>query len=114
MLELTNVTFKDAGHLRHIIDKIVSNVGRRVDESSPMCDARLDDGSRVNVVIPPLAIDGPIMSIRRFGRIPIGVDQLHSTRALTPPMMDLMKSAVRARLNIIVSGGTGAGKTTLL
>jgi pilus assembly protein CpaF len=79
-----------------------------------MCDARLDDGSRVNVVIPPLAIDGPIMSIRRFGRIPIGVDQLLSTRALTPPMMDLMKSAVRARLNIIVSGGTGAGKTTLL
>jgi pilus assembly protein CpaF len=114
MLELTNVVFKDAAHLRHIIDKIVSNVGRRIDESSPMCDARLDDGSRVNVVIPPLAIDGPIMSIRRFGRIPIGVDQLLNTRALTPPMMDLMKSAVRARLNIIVSGGTGAGKTTLL
>jgi pilus assembly protein CpaF len=73
LLELTNVVFKDSAHLRHIIDKIVSNVGRRVDESSPMCDARLDDGSRVNVVIPPLAIDGPIMSIRRFGRTPIGV-----------------------------------------
>src|SRR5258706_15040770 len=114
MLELTNVVFKDAGHLRHIIDKIVSNVGRRVDESSPMCDARLEDGSRVNVVIPPLAIDGPIMSIRRFGRIPIGAEQLLSTRAITPPMMELLKSAVRARLNIIVSGGTGAGKTTLL
>jgi pilus assembly protein CpaF len=114
MLELTSVVFKDAAHLRHIIDKIVSNVGRRIDESSPMCDARLDDGSRVNVVIPPLAIDGPIMSIRRFGRTPIGVEQLLSNRALTPPMMDLLKSAVKARLNIIVSGGTGAGKTTLL
>jgi pilus assembly protein CpaF len=114
MLELTNVVFKDASHLRHIIDKIVSNVGRRVDESSPMCDARLEDGSRVNVVIPPLAIDGPILSIRRFGRIPIGAEQLLSTRAITPPMMELLKSAVKARLNIIVSGGTGAGKTTLL
>src|SRR5258708_31321265 len=76
MLELTSVVFKDAAHLRHIIDKIVSNVGRRVDESSPMCDARLDDGSRVNVVIPPLAIDGPIMSIRRFGRTPIRAEHL--------------------------------------
>src|SRR5712672_3308395 len=114
MLELTNVVFKDASHLRHIIDKIVSNVGRRVDESSPMCDARLEDGSRVNVVIPPLAVDGPVMSIRRFGRIPIGVDQLLAKRALTLPMMELLKSAVRARLNIIISGGTGAGKTTLL
>jgi len=92
----------------------VSNVGRRVDESSPMCDARLEDGSRVNVVIPPLALDGPIMSIRRFGRIPIGAEQLLATRTITPPMMDLLKSSVKARLNIIVSGGTGAGKTTLL
>jgi pilus assembly protein CpaF len=100
--------------LRHIIDKIVSNVGRRVDESSPTCDARLDDGSRVNVVIPPLAIDGPILSIRRFGRTPIGVEQLLAKRAITPPMMELLKSAVKARLNIVVSGGTGAGKTTLL
>ncbi len=114
MLELTNVVFKDSAHLRHIIDKIVSNVGRRVDESSPMCDARLEDGSRVNVVIPPLAIDGPIMSIRRFGRAPIGVDQLLSSRALTNPMLELLRAAVRARLNIVISGGTGAGKTTLL
>ena len=114
LLELTNVVFKDAVHLRHIIDKIVSNVGRRIDESSPMCDARLDDGSRVNVVIPPLAVDGPIMSIRRFGRDAIGVEQLLSKRAITPAMMELLKSAVKARLNIIVSGGTGAGKTTLL
>ena len=114
ILELTNVVFKDAAHLRHIIDKIVSNVGRRVDESSPMCDARLDDGSRVNVVIPPLAIDGPILSIRRFGRIPIGVEQLLAKRSITSPMLELLKGAVKARLNIIVSGGTGAGKTTLL
>src|SRR3954466_10510416 len=114
ILELTNVVFKDASHLRHIIDKIVSNVGRRVDESSPMCDARLDDGSRVNVVIPPLAVDGPIMSIRRFGRTPIGVEQLLNTRTLTPPMLELLRGAVKSRLNIVVSGGTGAGKTTLL
>jgi len=114
LLELTNVVFKDAQHLRHIIDKIVSNVGRRIDESSPMCDARLDDGSRVNIVIPPLAIDGPVMSIRRFGREAIGVEQLLSKRALTSPMLELLKSAVKARLNIVVSGGTGAGKTTLL
>lgn len=114
LLELTTVVFKDAAHLRHIIDKIVSAVGRRVDESSPMCDARLEDGSRVNVVIPPLAIDGPILSIRRFGRTPIGVEQLLSSRTLTPPMLDLLKGAVKARLNIVVSGGTGAGKTTML
>jgi pilus assembly protein CpaF len=114
MLELTSVAFKDAAHLRHIIDKIVSNVGRRVDESSPMCDARLDDGSRVNVVIPPLAIDGPIMSVRRFGRTPIGVEQMLAKQAITAPMLELLKSAVKARLNIVVSGGTGAGKTTLL
>ena len=114
LLELTNVTFKDAAHLRHIIDKIVSNVGRRIDESSPMCDARLEDGSRVNVVIPPLAVDGSILSIRRFGRVPIGVDRLLALRTITSPMMDLLQGAVRARLNIIVSGGTGAGKTTLL
>jgi pilus assembly protein CpaF len=89
-------------------------VGRRVDESSPMCDARLDDGSRVNVVIPPLTIDGPVMSIRRFGRTPIAAEQLLATKTLTPPMLELLKNAVRARLNIVVSGGTGAGKTTLL
>lgn len=114
LLELTNVVFKDSAHLRHIIDKIVSNVGRRVDESSPMCDARLDDGSRVNVVIPPLAIDGPIMSIRRFGRTPIGVEQLLASRALAAPILELLKAAVKARLNLVISGGTGAGKTTLL
>lgn len=114
VLELTDVAFKDAAHLRHIIDKIVSNVGRRVDESSPMCDARLEDGSRVNVVIPPLAVDGPILSIRRFGRTPVSIDQMLSKRSITPPMLDLLKGAVKARLNIIVSGGTGAGKTTLL
>ncbi|HEX2330606.1 MAG TPA: CpaF family protein [Candidatus Angelobacter sp.] len=114
MLELTNVVFKDAAHLRHIIDKIVSRVGRRVDESSPMCDARLEDGSRVNVVIPPLAIDGPIMSIRRFGKVPIGVDQLLSFRTITPAMLEFLKAAVRSRHNIVISGGTGSGKTTLL
>jgi pilus assembly protein CpaF len=114
MLELTSVVFKDAAHLRHIIDKIVSNVGRRVDESSPMCDARLEDGSRVNVVIPPLAIDGPIMSIRRFGRVPIGIEQLLAFRAITPEMLELLQAAVQARLNIVISGGTGSGKTTLL
>jgi pilus assembly protein CpaF len=114
LLELTNVVFKDSAHLRHIIDKIVSNVGRRVDESSPMCDARLDDGSRVNVVIPPLAIDGPVMSIRRFGRTPVGIEQLLASRALTPPILELLKAAVKARLNLVISGGTGAGKTTLL
>src|SRR5262249_10490145 len=94
----------------HIIDKIVSNVGRRVDESSPICDARLEDGSRVNVVIPPLSIDGPIMSIRRFGRTPIGVEQLIAGRALTNPMLELLRAAVKARLNLVISGGTGAGK----
>ncbi len=114
VLELTNVAFKDDAHLRHIIDKIVSQVGRRVDESSPMCDARLADGSRVNVIIPPLAVDGPILSIRRFGKIPIGTDQLIANRTVTPPIFDALKAAVRAKLNILISGGTGAGKTTLL
>jgi pilus assembly protein CpaF len=114
MLELTNVAFKDDAHLRHIIDKIVSQVGRRVDESSPMCDARLPDGSRVNVIIPPLAVDGPILSIRRFGKIPIGAEQLIAYRTVTSPIFDALKAAVRAKLNILISGGTGAGKTTLL
>jgi len=114
LLEKTNVFFKDEAHLRHIIDKIVSNVGRRVDESSPMCDARLPDGSRVNVIIPPLAVDGAVLSIRRFGKIPIGAEQLLSNRTVTAPIFDVLKGAVRAKLNIIVSGGTGAGKTTLL
>ena len=114
VLEKTKVIFKDEAHLTHIIDKIVSNVGRRVDESSPMCDARLPDGSRVNVIIPPLAVDGPILSIRRFGKIPIGAEQLLSNRTVTGPIFDVLNGAVRAKLNIVISGGTGAGKTTLL
>jgi len=114
VLELTNVVFKDDAHLRHIIDKIVSTVGRRVDESSPMCDARLLDGSRVNVIIPPLAVDGPILSIRRFGKIPIGTQQLIANRTVTSPIFEVLKGAIRAKLSTVVSGGTGAGKTTLL
>lgn len=114
LLEETRIMFKDDAHLMHIIDKIVSAVGRRVDESSPMVDARLPDGSRVNVVIPPLAIDGPHLSIRRFGHIPVSENDLLANETLTPPMLELLKSAVRARLNIVISGGTGAGKTTML
>jgi pilus assembly protein CpaF len=114
MLEETNIVFKDNAHLMHIIDKIVSAVGRRVDESSPMVDARLLDGSRINVVIPPLAVDGPHLSVRRFGQIPIAENDLVENRTLTLPMLELIKGAVRARLNIVISGGTGAGKTTML
>ncbi len=114
MLEKTSVVFKDNAHLMHIIDKIVSAVGRRIDESSPMVDARLKDGSRVNIIIPPLAVDGPILSIRRFGSVPLGPADLLRNRALTPQMLEVLKGAVRARMNIVVSGGTGAGKTTLL
>ena len=114
LLEKTNIVFKDNKHLMHIIDKIVSAVGRRVDESSPMVDARLADGSRVNVIIPPLAIDGPILSIRRFGRTPLGAEDLLRTQMLTRPMLDVLALAVKGRLNIVVSGGTGSGKTTLL
>jgi pilus assembly protein CpaF len=114
VLEKTSVVFTDNKHLMHIIDKIVSAVGRRVDESSPMVDARLADGSRVNVVIPPLAVDGPILSIRRFGSTPLTAEDLLRNKMLTPPMMEVLQGAVRARLNIVVSGGTGAGKTTLL
>ena len=114
VLEETNVRFKDDAHLSHIIDKIVSAVGRRVDESSPMVDARLADGSRINVVIPPLAVDGPHLSIRRFGHIPITEDDLLASKTLTPPILELIRGAVQARLNIVISGGTGSGKTTLL
>ena len=114
VLEKTSVVFTDNRHLMHIIDKIVSAVGRRVDESSPMVDARLADGSRVNVVIPPLAVDGPILSIRRFGSTPLTAEDLLRNLMLTPPMMEVLKGAVQARLNIVVSGGTGCGKTTLL
>ncbi len=114
VIEKTTVVFRDNAHLMHIIDKIVSAVGRRIDESSPMVDARLLDGSRVNIVIPPLAVDGPILSIRRFGSSPLTADDLMRHRALTPQMLEILKGAVKARLNIVVSGGTGAGKTTLL
>ncbi len=114
VLEETRIMFKDNAHLMHIIDKIVSAVGRRVDESSPMVDARLADGSRVNVIIPPLAIDGPHLSIRRFGHVPISEQDVLANETLTEPMLELLKGAVKSRLNIVVSGGTGAGKTTLL
>ena len=114
VLHRTNVTFKDNKHLLQIIDKIVSAVGRRVDESTPMVDARLKDGSRVNAIIPPLAIDGPILSIRRFGSSPLTAEKLVQNKALTNPMLDMLRAAVQARLNIVISGGTGAGKTTLL
>jgi pilus assembly protein CpaF len=114
VIEKTNVVFKDNAHLMHIIDKIVSAVGRRIDESSPMVDARLLDGSRVNIVIPPLAVDGPLLSIRRFGSKPLKAEDLLRFQALTPQMLKMLEGAVKARLNIIVSGGTGAGKTTLL
>jgi pilus assembly protein CpaF len=114
LLEKTDVVFKDEAHLMHIIEKIVSAVGRRVDESSPMVDARLADGSRVNVIIPPLAVDGPALSIRRFGHVPLDMNDLLANQTMTPQMMELLRAAVQARLNIVISGGTGAGKTTLL
>lgn len=114
VLEETTVVFQDNKHLMQIIDKIVSAVGRRVDESSPMVDARLKDGSRVNVIIPPLAIDGPILSIRKFGAKPLVVDDLLRNKSLTRPMLNMLQGCIEARLNIIISGGTGSGKTTLL
>jgi pilus assembly protein CpaF len=113
-LELTGLSFKDNTHLMQIIERIVSRVGRRVDESSPMVDARLTDGSRVNAIIPPLAIDGPCLSIRRFGRDPITARQMIENQTLTESMLELLSAMVKGRLNILVSGGTGAGKTTLL
>ena len=114
LLEKTNVVFKDDAHLMQIIERIVSAVGRRVDESSPMVDARLTDGSRVNCIIPPLAIDGPCLSIRRFGHVPLQADDLLANHTLTPQMLELLKGAIKARLNIVISGGTGSGKTTML
>jgi pilus assembly protein CpaF len=114
VLELTSVTFRDDAHLLRIIDKIVSQVGRRIDESTPMVDARLADGSRVNAIIPPLAVDGPLLSIRRFSTDKLMPADLVERKTLTPGMMELLEAAVRARLNIVISGGTGAGKTTLL
>ncbi len=113
-LEKTDVKFRDSEHLMQIIDRIVSKVGRRVDETSPMVDARLPDGSRVNAIIPPLALDGPTMSIRRFGTNPLKLEDLLNYKAFTPEMAMLMEAAIKARLNIIISGGTGCGKTTLL
>ena len=114
VLELTSVVFKDDRHLLRIIERIVSAVGRRIDESSPMVDARLADGSRVNAIIPPIALDGPCVSIRRFRTERLGPQDLVERGALTQPMLDFLKIAVGSRLNVIVSGGTGAGKTTLL
>ncbi len=113
-LEKTVARFRDNAHLMRIIDKIVSAVGRRVDESSPLVDARLADGSRVNVIIPPLALDGPVMSIRRFGTDPLRVEDLIENGALTPEIVELLRGIVACRLNVLISGGTGAGKTTLL
>jgi pilus assembly protein CpaF len=113
-LELTQVRFNDDAHLMKIIDKIVSRVGRRVDESSPMVDARLPDGSRVNAIIPPLALDGPILSIRRFSATPLTMEQLISYKTLVPEMARLLEGLSKAKVNILISGGTGSGKTTML
>jgi pilus assembly protein CpaF len=113
-IEPTGLSFKDNQHLMQIIDRIVSRVGRRVDESSPMVDARLADGSRVNAIIPPLAIDGACLSIRRFGRDPITARNMIENKTLTEPMLELLSNMVKGRLNLLISGGTGAGKTTLL
>jgi len=113
-LELTDVSFHDNAHLMKIIEKIVSRVGRRVDESSPMVDARLPDGSRVNAIIPPLAVDGPLLSIRRFGATPLTVQNLLDYKSMTPPMIKVLEGMGIAKINILISGGTGSGKTTLL
>jgi pilus assembly protein CpaF len=113
-LELTEVTFLDNAHLMKIIEKIVSRVGRRVDESSPMVDARLPDGSRVNAIIPPLAVDGPLVSIRRFGSNPLTVQNLLDLNSMTPPMVKVLEALGAAKVNMLISGGTGSGKTTLL
>src|SRR5437773_1919900 len=114
MLERVEATFQDDRHLLRVIDRIVSAVGRRVDDSSPLVDARLADGSRVNAIIPPLAVDGPLLSIRRFPAERLKADDLVTLRALTRPMLDFLSHCVRARMNTLISGGTGAGKTTLL
>ena len=113
-LQRVDTVFRDDRHLLQIIDRIVSRVGRRVDESSPMVDARLPDGSRVNAIIPPLALDGPSMSIRRFGTGPVAANQLVQLKSISAEMMEVLSAAVRARLSILISGGTGAGKTTFL
>lgn len=108
------MTFYDDAHLMKVIEKIVSRVGRRIDESSPMVDARLPDGSRVNAIIPPSAVDGPLMSIRRFAVNPLQMSDLVASQSLTPPMAELLDALTRAKVNVLVSGGTGSGKTTLL
>jgi pilus assembly protein CpaF len=113
-LEITGLSFKDNQHLMQIIDRIVSRIGRRVDESSPMVDARLQDGSRVNAIIPPLALDGACLSIRRFGRDPVTARNMLDNKTLTEPMLELLSAMVKGRLNLLISGGTGAGKTTVL
>jgi pilus assembly protein CpaF len=113
-LELTSIAFRDDAHLRLIIDRIISRVGRRIDESTPLVDARLPDGSRVNAIIPPAALDGPILSIRRFRRRALSIDDLLGLGTLTPEIAQFLTSAVRARLNMLITGGTGSGKTTLL
>jgi pilus assembly protein CpaF len=113
-LELSDIRFRDNQHLRQIIDRIVGLVGRRIDETSPMVDARLGDGSRVNAIIPPLALDGPAMSIRRFGSRPLQLEDLIRHGAFPPAVMDFLSAAVQARCNVLISGGTGSGKTTLL
>lgn len=113
-IQKSEVTFRDNDHLLQILDRIVSRVGRRIDETSPMCDARLPDGSRLNAVIPPLALDGPSLTIRKFGSKPLTLEDLITFGAFTPEMVMLMEGAMKARLNIIISGGTGSGKTTLL
>ena len=113
-LELTSVTFRDDAHLRLVIDRIISRVGRRIDESTPLVDARLPDGSRINAIIPPAAIDGPILSVRRFRRRALSIDDLLELHTLTPEVAHFLTGAVRARTNMLVTGGTGSGKTTLL
>ena len=113
-LERVDIRFRDDAHLMQIIDRIVSRIGRRVDESSPMVDARLQDGSRVNAIIPPLSIDGPVLSIRRFGSEPLTIKDLVDLKALTPQLVQILEACVKSRLNILISGGTGAGKTTML
>jgi pilus assembly protein CpaF len=113
-LELTDVTFNDDAHLMKVIEKIVSRVGRRIDEANPMVDARLPDGSRVNAIIPPSAIDGPLLSIRRFATNPLQTSDLVRLQTLTPPMIEVLEALIRAKVNVLISGGTGSGKTTLL
>src|SRR5262249_10941387 len=113
-LERANVAFNDNEHVIRVIERIVSSIGRRIDESSPMVDARLSDGSRVNAVIPPVALDGPVLSIRRFGKEPLRMNALIEKGTLTPEIAEMFKMCVRARLNVLISGGTGSGKTTLL